>query len=71
MFLLPLRELSFFGIFVTPAAPLLVASLVLFFLARWLAGRIDLNRYVWNRPLFEVTLFVAIFAMAVLTLRSR
>jgi hypothetical protein len=48
---------------------MLLASLLLFLLVRWLAGRIDLNRYVWNRPLFEVTLFVAIFALAVLTLR--
>ena len=71
MFLLPLRELDFFGVFVTPAAPLLLANVVLFMLARWVGGRIDLNRYVWNRPLFEVTLFVAIFALTVLTLRPR
>ena len=69
MFLLPLREINLFGVYVTPAAPMLLASLLLFLLIRWLAGRIDLNRYVWNRPLFEVTLFVAIFALAVLTLR--
>jgi len=34
-------------------------------------ARLDLNRYVWNRPLFEVALFVAFFSLAVLTLRPR
>jgi hypothetical protein len=34
-----------------------------------LAGWIDLNRYVWNRPLFEIAIFVALYALAVLTLR--
>jgi accessory gene regulator protein AgrB len=69
MFLYRLREIDEFGVFVTPAAPLLLVSLILFFLARWLAGWIDLNRYVWNLPLFEIAIFVAFYALAVLTLR--
>ena len=69
MFLLPLREIDQFGVFVAPVAPLLLLCLALFMLVHWLTRRIDLNRYVWNRPLFEIALFVCLYAVAVLTLR--
>ena len=69
MFLLPLREIDLFGVFVTPAAPLMLMCVLLALAIHWGTARLDLNRYVWNRPLFEVSLFTALFAGAVLTLR--
>ncbi len=71
MFLLPLREIDLFGVFVTPAAPLLVLCLAVALAVHRATARLDLNRFVWNRPLFEVAAFVAFFAAAVLTLRHR
>ena len=69
MFLVPLRELDLFGVFVTPASVLFVLALVPSLAFRWVAARVDLNRYVWNRPLVEVSMFVLFYAVAVLTLR--
>jgi len=69
MFLLPLREIDILGVFVTPAAPLLLLCMLVMVAAHAATARLDLNRYVWNRPLFEVAVFVALFSLAILTLR--
>ena len=68
MFLVPLREIDLFGVFVTPAFIGLLLATAVFVAFHVLAARIDLNRYVWNRPLFEVALFYVIYALTVLTM---
>ena len=68
MFLVPLREIDLFGVFVTPAFIGLLLATALFVVFHVLAARIDLNRFVWNRPLFEVTLFFVTYALAILTM---
>ena len=69
MFLLPLREINLLGVFVTPASVLLLVALAPWIVFRWLAARIDLNRYVWNRPLVEVLFYLLMYAAGILTLR--
>jgi len=69
VFLFPLRELDILGIFVAPASVLLLVALVPSVVFHYLIARVDLNRFVWNRPVFEVALYVVFYATAVLTLR--
>ena len=68
--LLPLREMNIDGMLVDPAAVLLVLCVVLFFLVRMGINRIvDLNRFVWRRPLVDIALMVILYCVAILTLR--
>jgi uncharacterized protein DUF1656 len=67
---LPLREINIDGMFVDPAAVLLVASGALFLLLRTVINHIiDLNRFVWRRPLVDIMLLVILYSAAILTLR--
>jgi hypothetical protein len=68
--LFPLREINIDGMLVDPAAILLVVCGALFFLLRiGLNHFIDLNRYVWRRPLVEIAFFVILYSVAILTFR--
>ena len=67
---LPLREINLFGMLVDPAALALVVSAVVFVLVRMLINRfVDLNRFVWRRPLVDISLLVILYCLAILTLR--
>jgi accessory gene regulator protein AgrB len=67
---LPLREINIFGMFVDPAVVALVVSVLVFCLVRTLLNRcIDLNRFVWRRPLVDIALLVILYCFAILTLR--
>ena len=67
---LPLREIDFFGMLIDPAAVALVVSAVVFVLVRMLINRfVDLNRFVWRRPLVDISLLVILYCLAILTLR--
>lgn len=67
---LPLREINIDGMLVDPAAVMLVASGVLFVLARIVINHlVDLNRFVWRRPLVDISLLVILYCAAILTFR--
>jgi hypothetical protein len=67
---LPLRDFDVAGMLVNPAAALLAICGVLFFLAWSRLNRlIDLNRFVWRRPLIDLAIFVILYSLAILTLR--
>jgi hypothetical protein len=67
---LPLREINLFGMLVDPAAVALVVSAVAFVLVRMFINRVvDLNRFVWHRPLVDIALMVILYCVAILTLR--
>ena len=67
--MLPLRELTIFGMLVDPAAVLLVVCAIVFFLLRWVVNQlVDLNRYVWRRPLVDIAVFVILYCLTILTL---
>ncbi len=68
---LPLREINIFGVFAPPAAVLLVLCAGAFLLVRWiLLKRLNLNCYVWRRPLFEIACFVILYSIAVLSMQG-
>ena len=65
-----LREFDVSGMLVDPAAAMLGLCAVLFFLVRWgINYLVDLDRFVWRRPVIDLAIFVILYSLAVLTLR--
>ena len=68
--MIPLREIDFIGVFVSPALICLAVALVVSVILRRLLDKTGINRFVWNRALFDLSLLVAITALLILSLRS-
>jgi protein AaeX len=66
---IPLREIDLLGVFISPALICLVVALVISVILRRLLDKTDINRFVWNRALFDLSLLVAITALLILSLR--
>ena len=65
-----LREFDVFGMLVDPAAAILGICAVLFLIVRWGVNHlVDLNRFVWRRPVIDLAIFVILYSLAILTLR--
>jgi hypothetical protein len=57
------KEIDFCGIYLPPFFPgLLIAGLIYLPLHRWW-DRIHIQRWFWNRPVFEVALFIILLAL--------
>ncbi len=68
--MIALREVDVLGIFVSPGLICLIAALIVSALLRRLFDHFDLNRYVWNRALFDLSVLVCITDLLILSLRS-
>ena len=68
--MIALREVDVLGIFVPPGLVCLLAALIVSALFRRLFDFVDLDRYVWNRALFDVGVLVCIADLLILSLRS-
>ncbi len=68
--MIALREVDVLGIFVSPGLVCLLAAMVLSALLQRLFDHFDLDRYVWNRALFDLGVLVCITDLLVLSLRS-
>jgi hypothetical protein len=66
---IPLREIDLLGVFVSPALVCLAVALVISLILRRLLDKTSINRFVWNRALFDLSLLVAITALLILSLR--
>jgi hypothetical protein len=66
---IPLREVDLLGVFVSPALVCLAVALVISFILRRLLDKTGINRFVWNRALFDLSLLVVITALLILSLR--
>ena len=66
---MPLHDVDLFGIYVTPASVCFGVALAALFLVRALLDRLDIDRFVWNRALFDLTILVAITSALILSLR--
>jgi hypothetical protein len=66
---IPLREIDLLGVFVSPALICLAVALVISLILRRLLDKTSINRFVWNRALFDLSLLVAITALLMLSLR--
>ena len=67
--MIPLREIDLLGVFVSPALVCLAVELVISLILRRLLDKTSINRFVWNRALFDLSLLVAITALLMLSLR--
>jgi len=66
---IPLREIDLLGVFVSPALICLGVALVISLILRRLLDKTGINRFVWNRALFDLSLLVAMTALLILSLR--
>ena len=67
--MIPLREIDLLGVFVSPALICLAVALVISLILRRLLDKTAINRFVWNRALFDLSLLVVITALLILSLR--
>ena len=67
--MIPLREIDLLGVFISPALICLVVALVISLILRRLLDKTGINRFVWNRALFDLSLLVVITALLILSLR--
>ena len=67
--MIPLREIDLLGVFVGPALICLAVALVLSLILRRLLDKTDINRFVWNRALFDLSLLILMTALFILSLR--
>ncbi len=67
--MMPLRAIDILGLFVTPAVLCLPVALVISFVLHRIFDRIGLDRFVWNRALFDLSVLIAITALLILSLR--
>jgi protein AaeX len=58
-----LKEINIDGVFVSPFVGYLAAAMLIFFPLRMLFDRWALQRYVWHRPLFDLSVFVIILSV--------
>jgi protein AaeX len=58
-----LKEVNIFGIFVSPFAAYLFVALVIFIPLRYLFDRWAIQRWVWHRPLFDISVFIIILSL--------
>jgi protein AaeX len=65
-----LREIDLLGVFVSPALICLAVALVLSLILRRLLDKTGINRFVWNRALFDLSLLIVMTALFILSLRS-
>ena len=61
------KEFNFCGIFLAPFFVRLLLAAVLYLPIHWLGDRLQLQRWVWNRPVFEAALFTVLLAVLVFT----
>ena len=66
--MIPLREIDLLGVFVSPALICLAVALVISLIVRRLLDKTGINRFVWNRALFDLSLTIAMTALIILSL---
>lgn len=58
-----IKEVDFFGIYLAPFAAYLFWAFVLFVpLRRWF-DRIEIQKWIWHRPLFDTATFLIILSV--------
>ena len=53
--MIPLRGINLLGVFVSPALICLAVGLVISLILRRLLDKTGINRFVWNRALFDLS----------------
>jgi hypothetical protein len=58
-----LKEVNLYGIFIAPFAAYLAVALLIFIPIRMFFDRYAIQRWVWHRPLFDISVFVIILSL--------
>jgi hypothetical protein len=58
-----LKEINICGVFFAPFAGYVVLALLVFYPLRLLFDRWAIQRYVWHRPLFDISVYVIILSL--------
>ncbi len=58
-----LKEINLDGIFIAPFAGYLLVALLVFIPVRYIFDQYAIQRWVWHRPLFDVSVFVIILSL--------
>jgi hypothetical protein len=58
-----LKEINICGVYFSPFVGFLAAALLIFFPLRMLFDRWAIQRYVWHRPLFDLSIFIIILSL--------
>ncbi|HEV3271076.1 MAG TPA: DUF1656 domain-containing protein [Candidatus Methylacidiphilales bacterium] len=58
-----LKEINIDGVFIAPFAGYLFAALLLFLPVRILFDHYAVQRWVWHRPLFDISVFMIILSL--------
>ena len=58
-----LKEINLDGIFVSPFAGYLLAALLVFLPLRMFFDRFTIQRWVWHRQLFDISVYVIILSL--------
>jgi hypothetical protein len=66
---IPLRDIDLLGVFVSPASICLTVALVISLIVRRLLDKTGINRFVWNRALFDMSLLMVMTSLLILSLR--
>ena len=67
--MMALDQIDLFGIYVTPAVACFGFALVALAAARRVLDRIEIDRFIYNRALFDLALLAIIFSLMILSLR--
>jgi len=58
-----LKEINIDGIFVSPFVGILAMALLIFIPIRMLFDRYQIQRWVWHRQLFDISVFIIILSL--------
>jgi len=58
-----LKEIDLEGIYLAPFAGYLFVALLIFIPLRMLFDRWAIQRWVWHRPLFDISIFIIILSL--------
>jgi hypothetical protein len=60
-----MKEIDFFGLFISPFLLWGVAAFLLLLLLRVLLGRLGVYVHVWHRPLFDLSIYLILLFLLV------
>jgi hypothetical protein len=58
-----LKEINIFGIYVAPFVGYFALALLIFYPIRLVFDRVAIQRWVWHRPLFDISVFIIILSL--------
>ena len=58
-----IKEINLYGIYIAPFAGYMVISMIIFLPIRYCFDRIQIQKWVWHRALFDMAVYVIILSL--------